>query len=342
MIEIKRIIVASCEKIGNTILEIPSFFMLKKMYPNAELIVLARKYNYDIVKNLNYIDRVLKIDDFKKEELVTKIAFFKADVFIALYHDEYIARLAKASHAKIRIGPISKPSSWLLYNKGVLQKRSLSTKNEAEYNLDLVKKLNPMRYGVVFELNTDLVLTEKNQNVANLFWKQEKLSEKVLCCNPFIGGSAKNLREKEYARILKSFLAEKKDVDLIITCHIQEEEKAIALKEEIGSERVHIFANGGSILNLVAIIEKSSLYFGASTGPTHIAGALGKKIVAVYPNKKTQSPTRWGIFRKYLEEVSYFIPDQEKGNENYENPYFDSMTEEKEQKIVRMLVEAFL
>lgn len=342
MQEMKRVIVARTDKIGDLVLSIPSFYMLKKMYPKAELIVLVRNYNYDIVKNLNYIDRVLKIDDFKKEELITKIAFFKADAFIALYHDEYIAKLAKASGAKICIGPISKPSSWLLYNKGVLQKRSLSTKNEAEYNLDLIKKLNPMRYAAVYELHTDLVLEEGNRKVADLFWEQEKLSDKVVCCNPFLGGSAKNLREEEYARILKALLEEKTEIDLVISCHITEEEKALSLRDQIGSERVHIFANGGSILNLAAIIEKSSLYFGGSTGPTHIAGVLGKKIIAIYPKKKTQSPTRWGVYRKYLEEVRYFIPDEGYGRENYDNPYFDSMNVEKEKRIGAMLIEALL
>ena len=85
--EIKRILVARTDKIGDLVLSIPSFFMLKKMYPNAELIVLVRGYNADIVRNLSYIDRVIKIDGFTKDELLEKIAYFKADVFIALYND---------------------------------------------------------------------------------------------------------------------------------------------------------------------------------------------------------------------------------------------------------------
>ena len=343
MQEIKRIIVARTDKIGDLVLSIPSFYMLKKMYPKAELIVLVRKYNYDIVKNLPYIDRVLKIDDFKKEELLMKIAYFKADAFIALFHDDYIAKLVKASKAKIKIGPISKPSSWFLYNKGVLQKRSLSMKNEAEYNLDLVKKLNPLRYQACYELNTDLVLTEENRKVASLFWEQEKLGKKVLVCNPFLGGSTKNLRDEEYGKILKYLLLREENIDIILTCQISEEERALQLKEYIGMEKIHIFANGGSILNVAAVIEKAQLYFGGSTGPTHIAGALGQKIVAFYPSKKTQSKIRWGIFRKYLEDVHYFIVDEESSEkENYEKPYFDSMNKAKEEKIANLLYEAFL
>lgn len=81
--DIKRIIVSRTDKIGDLILSIPSFFMIKKMYPNAELVVLVRKYNYEIVKNLPYIDRIMKIDEYSQSDLIEKIAYFKADVFIA-------------------------------------------------------------------------------------------------------------------------------------------------------------------------------------------------------------------------------------------------------------------
>ena len=147
--EIKRILVSRTDKIGDLILSIPSFFMLKKMYPNAELVAIVRKYNMDIVKNLPYIDRFVVLDDYTKAELLEKIAYFKADVFIALYNDAYIAALARASKAKIRIGPISKLNSFFTYNKGVLQKRSRSVKNEGQYNLDLVAKLDKKRFSIL-------------------------------------------------------------------------------------------------------------------------------------------------------------------------------------------------
>ena len=146
--EIKRILVSRTDKIGDLILSIPSFFMLKKMYPNAELVAIVRKYNMDIVKNLPYIDRFVVLDDYTKAELLEKIAYFKADVFIALYNDAYIAALARASKAKIRIGPISKLNSFFTYNKGILQKRSRSIKNEGEYNLDLVAKLDKKKFSM--------------------------------------------------------------------------------------------------------------------------------------------------------------------------------------------------
>jgi len=338
IMEIKRILVSRTDKIGDLILSIPSFFMLKKMYPNAELVVIVRKYNVDIVKNLPYIDRIVIIDEYTKAELLEKIAYFKADVFIALYNDKYVASLARASKAKLRIGPISKLNSFFSYNKGVLQKRSLSIKNEGEYNLDLIAKLDKKRFEEVYELNTKLILTYANKRVADVYFKENAIEGKCLVVNPFIGGSAKNITDEQYVSILKKVKKIMPDLNIIITSYITDEERTEKLRNDIGKDKIFTFSNGASILNTASIIDRADVYLGASTGPTHIAGALAKKIVAIYPHKKTQSPTRWGVLGNPY--VKYIIPDENNPNEDYKNPYFDNFTEEMENRVVKEILEA--
>lgn len=336
---IKRIIISRTDKIGDLILSIPSFFMAKKMFPNAEIIVLVRKYNYDILKNLKYIDRILKIDDFRKEVLIEKIKYFKADIFIALYNDPFVSKLAKASKAKYKIGPISKFSSLFTFNKGIIQKRSKSIKNEAEYNLDLICKLDNKKYKEFFEINTNLVLDEKNLNIANLFFKEKKIGNKSLVVNPFTGGSAKTISDSQYVSLLQKIYDKIPEVDIILTCHISQEERGENIISQVDRKRVFLFANGGSILNLAAIINKCKVFLGGSTGPTHIAGALKKNIVAIYPNKKTQHPTRWGTFNN--PNVDYIIPDninkslKEKYSKKYK--HFLSYNDKTEDLILSLL-----
>ena len=265
--EIKRILVSRTDKIGDLILSIPSFFMLKKMYPNTELVVIVRKYNVDIVKNLPYIDRIVIIDEYTKTELLEKIAYFKADVFIALYNDKYVASLARASKAKLRIGPISKLNSFFSYNKGVLQKRSLSIKNEGEYNLDLIAKLDKKRFEEVYELNTKLILTDENKRVADVYFKENAIEGKCLVVNPFIGGSAKNITDGQYVSILKKVKETMPDLNIIITSYITDEERTEKLRNDIGKDKIFTFSNGASILNTASIIDRADVYFGASTVP---------------------------------------------------------------------------
>ena len=81
------------------------------------------------------------------------------------------------------------------------------------------------------------------------------------------------------------------------------------------------------------------MYFGGSTGPTHIAGALQKEIVALYPNKKTQSPVRWGVYNN--PNVSYVVPDRDerKVKESYSHKNFESYDESTEEEILALLKE---
>ena len=338
--EIKRILVSRTDKIGDLLLSIPSFYMLKKMYPEAELVVIVRNYNYEIVKNLPYIDRIIKIDDFTQKELLEKIPFYKADIFIALYNDKFIAKLAKASKAKVRIGPYSKICSFFAYNKGVWQKRSKSIKNEAEYNLDLIKAVNPKLFEENLEINTKLYLGKENVLAADTFFKEYKIKDKILVVNPFMGGSAKNIKDEEYAHLIKKFAERNIDTSVIIVSHISEEKRGTKMVEEIGLPNVHLYANGGDLLNIAAIIDKSTVYLGPSTGPTHIAGALDKRIVAIYPAKVTQSVTRWGVFNN--DKVKYLVPDEGNKKENYKNPYFDKYNSEMEEELLSYLNESFI
>ena len=336
--DIKRIIVSRTDKIGDLILSIPSFFMVKKMYPKAELVVLVRKYNYEIVKNLPYVDRIVKIDDYSQSELLEKIAYFKADAFIALYNDTFVAKLARASKAKIKIGPLSKLSSFFTYNKGVWQKRSRSEKNEGKYNLDLVRKLDKDLFQKVYELETGIYLEDKHRQAADMFFKTNNIKGQTVVINPFIGGSAKNIKDEEYASLIKNFKRRNPDVDVIITCHISDEERGVKLVEDALEKGVYLYANGGELLNIAAIINKGDVYLGASTGPTHIAGALKKRIVAIYPNKKTQSTTRWGVLGN--DKVYYLVPDLNNPSEDYNNPYFDKYDKNMELDLILALERA--
>lgn len=337
---IKRVIVSRTDKIGDLILSIPSFFMIKKMYPQAELVVLVRKYNYEIVKNLPYVDRIIKIDDYTHSELIEKIVYFKADIFIALYNDRFVSQLAKASKSKIKIGPLSKLYSFFAFNKGVWQKRSKSIKNEAEYNLDLVRKADEKRYDEVFEINTKIYLGEENIKAAETFFSTYNIVGETLVVNPFIGGSAKNIKDEEYVSLLQRFRDENPERNVVIICHISEEERGVKMVDAIAREKVYLYANGGDLLNIAAIIDKGTIYLGASTGPTHIAGALQKRIVGIYPAKATQSTTRWGVFGN--DKVKYLVPDENNPKENYKNPYFDKYNKIMEGKLLNYIEESFL
>jgi len=331
--EIRNIIVSRTDKIGDLVLSIPSFFMIKKMYPNSKLTVLVRNYNFDVVKNLSYIDEVIQIDDYNEESLENKIKDIKAEIFVALYSNKMVAKLARASKAKWRVGPFSKIESFFSYNKGLWQKRSKSIKNEADYNLDLVKSIDSKLYEEKFEINTKIIYDKGHEKTAKDWLKLNNI-DKFILVHPFSGGSAKNITDSQYSELIENILKDNKDYSVVISSSFQDKERAEKIKKSLEFENVYVFANEGSLLNLAAIIDRCELFIGTSTGPTHIAGALEKKIIGIYPIKKTQSPLRWGVYGN--KDVTYILPEGEK-EEDYRTKDFISWGEKDINKILEII-----
>lgn len=332
---INNIIISRTDKIGDLVLSIPSLFMAKQMFPKAKLTVLVRSYNSGIIKNLPYVDNIINIDEYSKNELEKIVSSVQSDVFVALFNDKLISKLAIVSGAKLRIGPYSKWYSFLAFNKGIRQRRSESIKNEAEYNLDLIKKIDPTLYKDNFAINTSIFLTNEVREEAKAYYEKEKIGDKVLIVNPLSGGSAKNLTVDQYRSIIQKIIHKIVDLDIIVTAHANDRNTLMEMKQNLINEKVHFYFNGGDILNLAGIIERGNLFLGGSTGPTHIAGAIGKKIVAIYPNKVTQSPRRWGVYGN--NQVEYFIPDKDNVIENYKNNFFDTYDEQKEELLLNLI-----
>ena len=119
-------------------------------------------------------------------------------------------------------------------------------------------------------------MDKSNIESAEKFFKDNNIGEKVLVVNPFMGGSAKNITDEQYSKLIRKIIDRQENLDVVITAHISDEDRGLSLIEKIDRDRVYLFANGGELLNIGAVINKSKVYFGGSTGPTHIAGSLQK------------------------------------------------------------------
>ena len=51
-----------------------------------------------------------------------------------------------------------------------------------------------------------------------------------------------------------------------------------------------------NLSQLIAVINRSNLLIANSTGPIHIAAALGKSVIGFYPKIAACSPKRWGPY----------------------------------------------
>ena len=146
----RAILIARTDKIGDFVVSIPSYATAKAMYPQAKIIALVSRANRILAEHVAAIDECVCLDDFTDASgevdvaaAAAKLKSWQLDAFVALVSNNTISRLAVASGAAVRVGPRSKPLSFVHYNYGLRQKRSQCIKSEAAYNLELIAHLDP-------------------------------------------------------------------------------------------------------------------------------------------------------------------------------------------------------
>ncbi len=331
------IAIARTDKIGDLILSIPSILMTRTLYPDAYITLLVNSYNYQIVRYLDIVNEIIKIDEIDEKEVIKRLKVNKTDTFIALYTDSTIGKIAKKSGAEKRIAPLSKLHSYLAYNYGVKQSRSASIKNEAEYNLDLIMSLDKTEFNDRYTIDKKIIYSDSNRKNIDAFLTRTDIKNEFIIVSPFTGGSCKNLSIDQYTELINKISANLKNNIKIVIAASQDNKPYLS---HFDQRKITIFINDNDILNLAALIDRSSLFIGGSTGTTHIAGNLRKKCVAIYPAKPTQSKTRWGLFGNDKNTL-YIVPDEIEKNEDYSNNLFQNITEENINNYAKLITDYY-
>jgi len=323
---LNTIAISRTDKIGDLVLSIPSIVMVRKIFPTAKIILIVNSYNLPIVKYLDIIDDIITIDQLSEKNLIVTLKKMKLDIFIALYTNGYIGKIAYLSGAKKRIAPLSKIHSYFLYNFGIKQSRSKSIKNEAEYNLDLIKTLDINRFNKEYTIDKKIIYQPKHREyIDNFISKNIGLNKDIIIIAPCTGGSCKNLSLLQYKLLTDTILSMLDNNTKIIIISSSQDKNLLEIFNDSDIVR---YINNDDLLNIVALIDSAKLFIGASTGTTHIAGNLRKRVVAIYPAKKTESKTRWGLFGNE-QNTLYIVPDEDSDDKNSSSTIFSDISDDK-------------
>lgn len=298
---VKKILIIRNDKLGDFILTLPSFALLKMTYPETEITALVPGYTAPIAEQCEWIDKVLidnKESSYFKDifSLSKKIRANNYDASISLFSEFRTAISLWLARVRRRIGPATKLAQ-LFLNRRVRQKRSRSIKPEYEYNLDLIDyfiKTNgdtpaarqQPPYLVFDRLELD--------SLKNEFIKAHPPAEntKLIFIHPGTGGSAINLSIEQYAK-LATDIAGRNNVYIVISAGPGEHEIAERLSNQLPGVKHHIHYSRTGLIDFCKFIGICDIFIGGSTGPLHIAGALDVRTVAFYPAKRSATPLRW-------------------------------------------------
>jgi heptosyltransferase-3 len=220
------------------------------------------------------------------------------------------------ARVRYRVGPLSKLYSFLFYNRGVRQHRSQVEMHEADYNLQLLRRLGIRLATRV--MPTRVTLADESQQAARA-WLEERgwvEGEPLVVVHPGMGGSALNWPENHYVEFVRALLKDGRKV--LLTAGPAESQLIERILQALGPTTVgavkeklltYLNKNGDPVTFLGALYAHASLVVAPSTGPLHLAVAVGRPVVTFYPPIRVQSALRWGPYLPDESRASVLVPE---------------------------------
>lgn len=294
----ERIIISRTDSIGDVILTLPMATLLKQLLPGCTVIFLGSSYTKDIVACCPDVDEFY---DWKTADL----ADIKADTIIHVLPRPELAKAARRAKIQNRVGTTNRLYHWWTCNWLIKLSRKNSDLHEAQLNLKLLGFME----GVKKEYSLQEVVGLMNFKSAKAscdavqYIDNQKFN---LILHPKSKGSAREWGLANFKRLIEILPA---DSFKIFICGT-ENEGAMVRDALLSTPRENTVDLTGklSLADYIAFIDHCDGLVAASTGPLHIAAALGKHALGLYPPIRPMHPGRWACIGK---NAKVFVTDRQ-------------------------------
>lgn len=319
--ELNKILIIRTDRLGDCILSTPAVAALKAVNKNAVIDILTTPYTAPVFTGNPDIREVI-IDDPSKysvfsaeyRALVKRLAEKQYDICFILHITARASLTAFMAGIKRRVSPASKIYQFLSTDR-VLQKRSLCRMNEAEYNLDLIRRplgvdfKNPPARLFFDEDAAGFAKNYLNDAFTRLrgrnFGEFKESGGKLVLVHPGCGGSAVNMSPDKYAELIETLRGEGHEV--FLSTGPAEEKLKKDILSKLNFTPLHFSDEtvkaGITLKNTLALISECDAAVAPSTGIMHAAAALEKPVVTLFCPIFVCAPLRWGPYMPAAAEV---------------------------------------
>lgn len=289
---IKHLIISRTDGIGDVILTLPVAGLMKQLHPGVLISFVGRSYTAPIIAACEHIDRFINRDELSGYTEQEKTAYFtalQADAIVHVFPDRELARIACRSKIPLRIGTSHRFSHWLYCNRLVPVGRKKSPLHEAQLNARLFRPLGVDVTPSLDELASLAGLTkpaELDESFAR--WLDPERFNVIL--HPKSKGSAREWGIANFSELIRLLPLDRYKIFISGSA-----EDGVALKPHIEMWGDHVIDITGKmpLHQFIAFISKADGLVAASTGPLHVAAALGRVAVGLFAPMRPIHPGRW-------------------------------------------------
>lgn len=289
-----RILLSRTDSIGDVVLTLPMAGVLKQQFPDCYIIFLGRRYTRPVIEACRFVDEFVDWGELS----ISHLASLKADVIIHVFPVKENCKAAKKAGIPLRIATAGRFFTWLTCNNLLRIPRKNSGLHEAQLNLKLLAPL-----GITREFSLEEI-PEFYGLIPQPLLLEEKGSAFTLILHPRSKGSAREWGLENFGRLIELLPAEK--FNILITGTKEEGDSMREFLTRYNS-RITDLTGNLSLLEFLSLIGTCDGLVAASTGPLHIAAALGKKAIGLYAPMRPIFPKRWAPLGK---NATYLVLDK--------------------------------
>jgi ADP-heptose:LPS heptosyltransferase len=297
---LNRFLIAQPNNLGDVVCCLPVAGAIKQAWPKAQVFFAARSYAKALVSACSHIDGYLDSEHVRSNQHLMRDVH--ADVFINPCRDQALAASAKRADIPIRIGNLRRLNSVNYCNQFVYFGRDRSGLHEAQLNLKELGALGIKADYSADQINSLYGLTR----LRPLSVASSKVLEDPRFKLIFHVKSNGNSREWpiEHFHALAKILPAAQ-FKIFVTGVAQDGDWIRQhCPQLLALPHVTDMTGRMDLDEFIAFIAAADGLLAASTGPLHIAAALGKYALGVYPPRAGKEPVRWGPFGLHAESIT--------------------------------------
>ena len=290
----KRILLVRLREIGDVVFTTPAIRAVRLMFPEARISYLVEPHAEPIVRHNPHIDEVIVAPRghglraaFHDVMLGRRLRRAGYDIAIDFHGGPRAALLTWLSGAHRRIGYANIGRKWM-YTDRIARPRQLRPRHSVRNQWDLLAPLNapdpdpaldPVEMGVSEDARAEV---ERRLAEAGV-----KRGEPIVILHVSAGNPFRRWPLEHFAMVA-SGLAAQPGRRIVITSGPADrgaaERVVAAARAALGSESADRVLRCGdfSLLELRALLDRSTVYIGGDSGPLHVAATTGIAVIGLY------------------------------------------------------------
>ncbi len=284
----KTILLSRIDNLGDVVLTLPMAKVIKQHWPECQVIFLCRPYAVDVVAACPDVDQVITWQvDQTDQQVMRVLAEVQIDTIIHVFPNKQLARCAKRVGIQQRIGTSHRLYHWWTCNIRPSFSRAKSDLHEAQLNLQLLSAIG---------IDADLSVDTLSQSI----YLQPSLSQQQtvqpwldpnrfsLVLHPLSNANGREWPLENYVALCHKLDSERYQ---ILLNGVEAERDRLAPLIQLIPDNQQLFSL--SLADKVALFAQCDGMVVGSTGPLHIAAAVGMPVLGLFPPKHTMNPKRW-------------------------------------------------